>query len=304
MNVQEEGHYLVIGGLTIFISAFGVVGNIMTLILVKKNQTFRDVNQARLFLGNLAAVDLLNSILALVSGFGYINKDIIAGGHQVLCYFTGYARTLFPPIAVFSMTLLTVNRYYTTIKMEMAERLFRRKQSWTFIIFIWMALILLPLIVIATTSKTSPVFDTEKGLCAIQTTTAKYFQIINGSLSSVCLFAMLCMNLKIGLHIRKYNNRIRDENLINDLVHQERNRKITTIVSVIFVCYIICYAPVLIVNIFSLMGDSVKGTILPPLAFLFFNINYVNNVFIYGIMDKIYRKNCKELFCKCNAIMR
>ena len=67
------------------------------------------------------------------------------------------------------------------------------------------------------------------------------------------------------------------------------NEIITKIVAVIFVGYVICNVAILVIanlrrriNIFWYR-----------FVFVFFNINYVNNVFVYVIMNKNYRKGFK-----------
>ena len=305
MNVQEEDRYPVIGGLIIFISSFGVAGNVITLILMKKNQTFRDVkSQARLFLGNLAAVDLLNSILALLSGLGYINKDMIMRDHQILCYLTGYARNILPYIAVCSMTLLTANRYYTTISVERAEQWFQRKQAWICIICTWISLLLPSFVVVVVKSNVKAVFKAENGLCAIDIPSMRYIRYINVSLCTLCLLYMIFMNSRIWLFIRRYNRRIRDTKVINKLLCNGRNKKITVIVSVIFISHIICYLPLMVTSILKSAGFLIERTFWRPLAYFFYDVNHVNNVFIYGIMDKVYRTNVKRLFCSRNGASR
>ena len=63
MAAKEDEYYPIFGALYILIAVLGVSRNIITLILIKRNETFRDTNYGRLFFGNLAVADLLNSIL-------------------------------------------------------------------------------------------------------------------------------------------------------------------------------------------------------------------------------------------------
>ena len=74
----------------------------------------------------------------------------------------------------------------------------------------------------------------------------------------------------------------------------ERKKKVAL---VIFISYVICYVPVMIRGVF-LSAKVHAGSLWSPLAFVFHNINYINNVFICGVMDKTYRRKLRKLLCK------
>ena len=299
MASSAEEHQLVPGVLMILMSSIGITGNILTIILVKNNQTFRYVNQARLFLGNLATVDFLNSIIGLLSGLGYINRSILMSDHKELCYLTAYALMVFPYLAILSMTLLTFNRYFTTVHYSKAERLFHGRKTWLFILAIWALLLLIACIHVLMNSGTEPEFRLEQGLCTTAAninSKSRWFFTLVGSLSSICLILMLYFNVKMCIIIHKHNRRIRNQNAMRESVVVDRNRKMTQITIVIFVCYMICYTPVTIYSAFSHTDSQRKISF--PIVFLLQYINYVNNVFIYGAMDKNYRRNVRRLFCR------
>ena len=121
--------------------------------------------------------------------------------------------------------------------------------------------------------------------------------LVSISLSLLCLLSLFCFNLRICFYVRHHNRRVRDENMINNFVCGERNKRITKIVSVISICYVICYAPMAVKGCFVSTGGH-SGSVWSRLVIIFYNINYINNIFIYGIMDKAYRTNFKSCFAK------
>ena len=302
MSMNHKEQLPLSGAFLILISVFGITGNTLTLTLVKKTKTFRKINQARIILGNLALVDLLNSALGLISGMGYINKSILMSGNMELCYITAYATTILPYLSIFALTLFIINRHYTTVYQKEAKRLFSSSKTWLYIIIIWGFLMLMTFIEILLSSGINPVFRTEQGSCKHEYNASRsaksrpnwYFPLV-GSLSLICSLLMFYLNARICITIRKHNKRIRDQDVIEDAVFVERNRKITQITLVIFVCYIICYTPIVIHSLLSLKKNLTQFSY--SFVYLFYNINYVNNVFIYGAMDKVYRRNVKRIFC-------
>ena len=294
-NVEDKEQQPVIGGLLILISLLGIAGNIATLILVRENQTFRALRQGKLFLGNLALADLINSALGLVSGLGCIDKAIVMAGKKQLCYLTAHAKMSLPFLAIFSMTLLTMNRYYVIVNLQKAERLFKGRQPWIYILTVWIFPILMSCIPIAVNSGAYPALKVEKGLCSIRNETTKWYTGLIGALTTIALLAMFYQNFKIQLEIQKCHRRIRDENTDQNSVFIQRNKRITQIVLVAFVSHIICYTPILIVG--ASLWNKRQTTGLYPYAYLFLHTNYANNVFIYIVMDKGYRRTLKKLFC-------
>ena len=294
MGVKEDEYYPMFGFLFVLVAALGVSGNITTLILIKKNDTFRDTSNGRLFLGNLAVVDLLNSILALFSGLGYINKDIIMDSNVKLCYLTAYSRWSLPYLAVFALTLLSINRYCITLHHNRAGRFFERKMSWMYVLSSWLVLFLPFLVLPFLDTNTTPTFQNDRGLCRV--TLAPFFSV-NFYLSFLCLLSMFYFNTRIYFRIKRHNRSVRDKNIINRFEYVERNKKVAKIVLAMFISYVISYVPVIVRGIY-LPTTGNAGSLLSPLAFLFNNINYINNVFIYGFMDKTYRRKLKKLFCK------
>ena len=294
MAAKEDEFYLIFGVLFILIAALGVSGNVITLILIKKNESFRDTSNGRLFLGNLAVADLLNSILAMFSGLGYISKDIIMDGHVILCYSAAYSRRFLPYLAIFALTLLTINRYCITLYYKKTGRFFRRKSSWMYVISSWLLLFLPFLGLPFLDTNTTPTFQNDRGLCNV---TLEPISSVNIYLGSLCIFSLCYFNTRIYLRVKRHNRSVRDKNLIIHFEYIEKNKKVAKIVLVMFISYVICYLPVIIRGIF-LSAKVHAGPLWSPLAFLFYNINYINNFFIYGVMDKTYRRKLKKLLCK------
>ena len=287
----------IIGALMIFTSLLGVAGNTITLTLIIKNRTFRNVNQARLFLANLAVADLLNSILAMFSGLGHVDKRTIMSDHR-LCYFTGYACVLLPYLALFSMTLLTMNRYYTMVDYQKARKLFGQNLSHRYIIPVWIFPLLIFLIFGITNSDVNQNSKYLWGLCVVDNARIRTVTMVMSTLGVICLIFMCFVNFRIWLHLRRYNRRIRDESIISNLESSSRDKKITKIVSVIFLSFMILYIPITVEFIVTRVIRNEEQPSLSLVSYVLLNMNYVNNFFIYGVMDKVYRRNLKKLFCK------
>ena len=140
----------------------GVTGNFSTLIIIKKKLAFQNVNQARLFLANLAVVDLPNFLQAIFSGLGFISKNILVT--RAVCslglFLSGYANLFVRPLASFSLTLLTANRSYAT-----AGHLFEYCSSWLYIIAAWVFSLLTCTIFAASYPHTAVKYEPGQGSC-------------------------------------------------------------------------------------------------------------------------------------------
>ena len=74
----EENDVYIIGVVYRFVSVVGVVGNLITLLILKTNKSFLVINDTRLPIGNLAVVDLIFSIGTLLSGIDFNDEKITA----------------------------------------------------------------------------------------------------------------------------------------------------------------------------------------------------------------------------------
>ena len=61
------------GTLLILISVVGFVGNFVTILIIWKNEIFKDKNYTTIFIANLALVDMISSVNSQIQGVGYID---------------------------------------------------------------------------------------------------------------------------------------------------------------------------------------------------------------------------------------
>lgn len=103
---------LITGIVVIGIILIGVIGNVLTLVVIISYHPLRDVTG--MFLANLAVVDLLQSTFGMpliaVSAF---RRQWIFG--ETLCTISGLTNSLFCIASVLTLTAISVDRWLTIV---------------------------------------------------------------------------------------------------------------------------------------------------------------------------------------------
>ena len=81
MESEESDIYIAVAFILVIL--VGAVGNFITLVVLKKDNNFIAMNNARLPIGNLAVVDLFLSVIRIVYAVGIIDKKRTA--HPIVC---------------------------------------------------------------------------------------------------------------------------------------------------------------------------------------------------------------------------
>ena len=182
-----------------------LTGNVITLLVICKGNAFRTVGQGRLFLTNLAFVDLLGSIECLVSAIGYINPECIIK-NKIFREFNGGYRWFVRYMMTTSLLMLSINRYVAARIPLKINSIFSKRNSCIFILANLLFYILMPLLIKLADQR--PVsFKPFEGSCLLQTTQKSAIAIM------VCTFLPLTAttgycNLAIFKVVKRQSNRV------------------------------------------------------------------------------------------------
>ena len=130
----------------------GIFGNPITLFVITKRKIFANRNNFDVFMSNLAVVDIMACIFATVIGAKYIDPYIMQ--YEFACVGNLLVSCLIRHLALLSLTLLTLNRYYTVVKTNASVRLFNKRRSWWYVFLVW-GLAILVMVLIFISSETS-----------------------------------------------------------------------------------------------------------------------------------------------------
>ena len=288
-NLAEETPYL--GAVLIILCPIGIIGNLLTLIIIKRRGAFKSRSQMRLYFGNLAAADLASSLHWLAASMGYM--DIKLANATIICHFISVTRRPLTVVTLLSLTILSLNRYCAVAKPDKVDTLFSEKKSRLYIIAIW-TLTLVSLVIPLLYGNRAFFYSNLLGTCWYRDNIATMVLI---SLVVACIIIMVYCNVKTWCTVRQHNMAMSDREVITAEVSRERNIKMNRITSIIVVTFIISYGLGLIL--------AALGRQLPAFwARMFYVVyvsNFANNVFIYGALDKDYRKDVKRIVFICKV---
>ena len=276
----------------ILVSVVGVVGNLITLLILRKDDGFRAMNNARLPIGNLAAVDLLLSIRAVLYGIGIIDSKITA--ETTFCKVTAHITTATVPLTFLSHVLVAVHRWKTIKSFGSHHKdgpgFFSR---WYSIAATWVINLIFSSVLNIPKVMGPITFQAHRGTCggsgSLLSTIMSFFTII-------CIVIVFTSYFQIYRLVRSRNRQIRDQMETTDLnerVLKKRALKITKMTFIIFATLMASNIPYTVVV--NLRNVSV---IWKRITFLVLVTNYANNFFLYGLMDPEFRAKVKDLF-KC-----
>ena len=279
-----------LGGLWLFICLFGIFGNILTLIIISKRETFKKKNKLRIFLGNLAVADLISCVILVPTALGYIDNKSMRS--TAICYFMAASRRPVFVSAYLSLTVLSLNRYYIIVNESKAITLFTNRKCWIYIAGIWIVSFLSALIPFLYGAQTS--YEYVMASCVFDESVSLAVTLIT---VIVCIIIMTYCNVTMWFSIRNYNRSMVDRNMIDAAVSRARNAKIAKMVSMVTVMFMISYSLFLIVFLITkvFVQDQVVWI---RIMFILSVANFANNVLIYGIFDKSYREEAGRIL-KC-----
>ena len=274
-----------IGFAIIFTSFISFCGNSVILIVTKKNKVFKERNQTRLFIANLAFVNLMSTINSFIQGAGYIRKNYVDQGF--ICYYSAYTLQHFRYLSVLSVTLLTINRYYAVVKTGRAEGVFDTYSSWCYILgaHAWSGIANGLLIYVNNT----PRYHKKFGMCTICGNLLRSLNIsVNNLFVTPGIFIVFYCNIAMWRFVRRHNHEAKRLG-VTKAVLQQRNWRVTRMISIIVVSFALCWVTSVIIMM------TIKTLTVERLLRLIFNINFASNFFVYALMDQEFRKNVERL---------
>ena len=285
-----------IGVAFILVSLVGAVGSLITLVILKKDDNFRAMNNARLPIGNLAFVDLFLSVINIMYAIGIIDKKTTA--HPIVCKITAHLSTLIIPMMQTSYALVALHRWKTlkSYKGYNGDGLVFLAR-WQSVAATW--IICLMLFSISNIPQVmGPIrYQPAHGVCL---PTGLLIYIRNAFIIMVCIIITFTSYIKIYRFVKSQNRQIRDHietTDLNERVLKKRDLKLTKMLFIIFSTLLFCTIPfTIIANLRERLHISVLWQ---RIALLVVQTNHANNFFIYGLMDQEFRTQVKSLFrCK------
>ena len=296
MEVTASPKTPIHGGISIILFSLAFLGNIATLIILYRNRAFRNVSQARLFLANIAFIDLINSLSCLFSGIGYKSGESVIKD-KTLCKLEAYRRFTAHNMSLLSVTLLAINRYYVMVRRRQSQQIFTKRRSILYIFVQWLSNSAIGFL--------ARIVQPEKAGYLIEQSACS--AVLGSKLLPVIFFGILCPCVVLVFYsytnIYKYfKAQTRQANVLNlaaqENIHRE-DVKLAKILFVILFWFAITYIFNMSFYIYYVVKGKVRSLSWVRVSVLVTFSNYVVNIVIYGLMDIEYRRELISLFCRC-----
>ncbi|CAH0549410.1 unnamed protein product [Brassicogethes aeneus] len=271
------------GVITIVLMTIGIVGNLLTVAALLKHAKIRTVAAA--FIACLCVSDLCLCFLVLpFSASQFFHGTWIHG--DTLCTIIPLVRYGSVAISLSSVAMISVNRYVLIAFPHLYQTIYSKFNVAVYILGIWVFSygIQIP-ILMEKWGKFG--FDDKLGTCSITLddngSTAKTTLLIVG-------FALPCLIIIISYAsifyvVRKSHKRLQAHTTGKRFGGNEM--QITKMVSIIFICFLICYLPLTIVKVFD---SDVKYPLLHIISYLLIYLSSCINPVVYVTMNRQYRK--------------
>ena len=270
----------------------GIFGNLMVLFISTRGNRVR--TKGRPLIASLALADTLEStnLIFMLVAVGNYGEWIFS---DALCQLNGFLTTVFVISSMYSLTAISVNRYFMVVKQNVYRKVFNARNQALIIAFIWC--IPLPLAIGPLLGWSKFEFQTGKCIClflfsrSVSFSNALLIITVPLPLSIICVCCF-----KIFKQVKHHSQQVSSMASSAPTVNLEEV-KITKTLAVVIGAYLICFIPAATINLIEMVKPNFKI----PLWIDVFSVilvfsNHANNPIIYGALNKQYRKAFRDIF--------
>lgn len=272
---------------------FGMIGNILVIIVLWQQQRRSHRVTGSYFLINLAIADIFGSANLIFMLSTIINRgEWIFGEH--LCEVNGFLTVLLGATSLLTLCAISVNRYFKIVEGGKYNKIYTNTNTLRILAVTWLIPFALSLAPILGWSE----HEYQVGKCVCHflfsrsvsyTVTFAVFIVITPF--TVILFCYLKIYKIIKTHGEMMGNLRRSQ----PSIHVEDIRIATTLFIVIVV-FIICYIPASVVNIVQMVDPDFNiPHWLDMVSFLLVVSNHANNPLIYNALNRSFRQAFREV---------
>ncbi|XP_038574508.1 vertebrate ancient opsin-like [Micropterus salmoides] len=279
-----------------FIGSFGLINNLLVLVLFCRYQMLR--SPINLLLINISISDLLVCVLGTPFSFAASTQGRWLIG-EAGCVWYGFANSLFGIVSLISLAVLSYERYSTMMTPTEADPSNYHKISMG-IALSWVYSLIWTLPPLFGWSRYGP--EGPGTTCSVDWT-AKTTNNIS-YIISLFVFCLIVPFLVIVFCYGKLLCAIRQVSGINASMSRKREQRVLFMVVIMVVCYLLCWLPYGIMALLATFGP--RGLVTPEASIipsLLAKTSTVINPVIYVFMNKQFYRCFQALLC-CEAPRR
>lgn len=283
------------GVLTVVIMIVGVMGNLLTISALLRHAKLRTVAAA--FIASLCISDLMFCFLVLpFSASQFFHGTWIHG--EILCTMIPTLRYGCVGVSLLSIGSISINRYILIAWPHLYQTIYTKTKVVIYIGIVWIFSygLLIPTLL----GKWGEYgMDAKLGTCSIKPDEHGHSSKTALFIIAFCLpcAVIVVCYARIYWVVRKSHKKMQQHNSGNKYKRSEM--KITKMVLVIFICFVVCYLPITLVKIFD---DNVEHAPLHIIGYLLIYLSSCVNPVVYVTMNRQYRlAYIDTLRCKYNS---
>ncbi|XP_022915519.2 protein trapped in endoderm-1-like [Onthophagus taurus] len=266
---------------------FGVLGNSITILALIRCPKLR-THATTFFVLSLCISDLIFCVFNLpLMAIRYIYEDWILG--DTLCKIFPVVLYGNVALSLLNMVAITLNRYTIISHSNYYNTIYSKTSIWAQIVFIWTlssSIMILPLFEVW--GKLG--FDKRTFSCTILDNNGspkKMFFLVGIVIPCIIIvISYTCIYLKVRASKKTLEAHQQNHPLDRQTRRQRDDNRLTKLMLLIFICFILCFLPLMCVNVFD---DDVKYPFFHILASILVWASSVINPFVYAATNKQYR---------------
>ena len=301
-NGQDQGNFLELRifqaiGMCVFILT-GIPGNFLVCYLVRRTRRLRTVTN--LIISNLAVADLgvclFNIPVSLVTVI--FNRSVLT---DVVCGIAGFTNALFLFEALWSLALVSISRYWCIVQPAKFSSIFSRRRTIAMITATWALSLLCALPPLFGWSHYE--FTIGKSTCYFNLSQHLPYTITLAIVVFILPYIFITVPYyRIFRFIRGHSRKMSVNGVSSSFRKTSRptfqDFKVTKLLLVVVCVFVACWTPHIVVNLLNGFGiiHSIPRILDAISIFLTF-LSSSCNPFIYGLMNKKFRKGFREVLC-------
>ena len=282
--------------LSLVINMTAFSGSLLVFFAVYRNQRLRTLTN--LFVVALAVSDILISICCMPFTITTLIRGRWIFGENV-CRFQGFAMFTLAMVALLTMGIIAISRYFCVVKPQKFIVLFNRRRIFMYIAAVWCAALVgsVPPLLFETGGYK---FQPAKAMCMYTfDTNIAYTIFIECAYISAPLILITFCYVKVFYTVSQTNQVFSHENNPQQLRANVEEAKVTKTLAAVMAGFAFCWLPICIMDYI----DAARGgPTLPRQAYLIYGfLAYLSsaiNPVIYGLMNRHFRREYKAILKK------